>query len=165
MAIQFQRNYQLLELDNNADWKTANKNYRRLVHTWHPDRFEQRPRERIHAQQQFIELTKAFNNLRGFYRENNRLPFEKIQHAKTAPSSPPIEKRVMPSDELVLESGILNKRKPSTSFLKSDLFHRVLWALPIIAALVVGMAVFVITDRNAKMNTIEEAKRVLRSDL
>jgi len=59
VAIQFQHNYQLLELKSDSDWAMAKKNYRRLVHACHPDRFAQKPRERMHAQQQFIERHRA----------------------------------------------------------------------------------------------------------
>lgn len=78
----FAQHYKQLELHDRANWELARANYRRLVHLWHPDRFAQRPRERVHAQQQFINLTKSYNVLRNFYRKNKRLPFE------TAFSSP-----------------------------------------------------------------------------
>jgi len=161
VAIQFRRNYQLLELDPTSDWKMANENYRRLVHVCHPDRFAQRPRERIHAQQQFIELTKAFNNLRAFYRENHRLPFEQIKQAVADAPEPPVHQRVKPNDETVFETGILNKRKPSTTILKEGSLKRLFWLLPTGATILAGLVVFFIIDHNAKLNTIEEAKRVL----
>ena len=163
MAIQFEQEYQLLELEPSANWKGAQDNYRRLVHVWHPDRYAQRPRERIHAQQQFIELTKAFNNLRTFYRENQRLPFEQIKQAIADSPVPPTHQQIQPKDAAVLESSILNKRKPSTQSLKPNPFKPLLWIVPSIATIVVGVAVFVVIDRNAKLNTIEEAKRVLRN--
>ena len=162
MAIQFQHNYQLLELDPSSDWETANKNYRRLVHVWHPDRFEQRPRERVHAQQQFIELTKAFNNLRAFYRENNRMPLQPMKQAVADAPEPPPHQRIVSDDELTLQSGILNKRKPSQKTIKPSILRPLLWALPIGATVLTGLIVFVVIDRNAKMHSIEEAKRVLR---
>ncbi len=77
----FAQHYKQLELHDRADWELARANYRRLVHLWHPDRFAQRPRERAHAQQQFINLTKSYNVLRNFYRKNKRLPFETAQSA------------------------------------------------------------------------------------
>lgn len=163
MAIQFQHDYRLLELDPVADWAKANKNYRRLVHIWHPDRYAQRPRERVHAQTQFIELTKAFNNLRGFYRENSRMPFEQIKQSVADSPEPPVNQRIKPEDTAVAESSILNKRKPSTKSLTSSLIKPLLWIIPTCAVVIGGIAVFAIIDRNAKLNTIEEAKRVLRS--
>jgi len=162
VAIQFQHNYQLLELKPGSDWQTAKKNYRRLVHACHPDRFAQKPRERVHAQQKFIELTKAFNSLRTFHRENHRMPFEQIRHAVADSPEPPPSQRVTTTDETMFKTGILNKRKPSTENLKSSL-KPLLWILPTGATIIAGLVVFVIIDRNAKMKTIEEAKRVLHS--
>lgn len=163
MAIEFEQEYQLLELDPSSDWKTARTNYRRLVHVWHPDKYAQRPREKIHAQQQFIDLTKAFNNLRAFYRENNRMPFEKIKHAIADSPEPPEHLQIKPEDGAVSESSILNKRKPSNKSLKSNIYTPLLWAIPAVATVVAGIAVFIVIDRNAKLRTIEEAKRVLRT--
>lgn len=163
MAIEFQQNYALLELDPSADWAKANRNYRRLVHAWHPDRFAQRPRERVHAQQQFIELTKAFNSLRTFYRENHRMPFEQIKHAVADAPEPPPSQRVGSNDESMFESGILNKRKPSSKNLRESILKPLLWILPTGATILAGLVAFVIIDRNTKLNTIEEAKRVLNT--
>jgi len=163
VAIEFKHEYQQLELDPSADWKNAQANYRRLVHVWHPDRYAQRPREKIHAQQQFIELTKAFNNLRTFYRENNRMPFEQIKQAISDSPVPAKHQQIMPEDNAISESSILNKRKPSTKSLKPNIFRPLLWAVPTVATVAVGIAVFIVIDRNAKLNTIEEAKRVLRT--
>lgn len=162
MAIQFQHNYQLLELNPGSDWETAKKNYRRLVHACHPDRFAQKPRERMHAQQKFIELTKAFNNLRAFHRENHRMPFEQIKHAVADSPEPPPGQRVTTNDETMFKTGILNKRKPSNEHLKSNL-RSMLWLVPTGASIIIGLMVFMIIDRNTKMNTIEEAQRVLNS--
>jgi len=162
VAIQFQQNYELLELEAGDNWETANSNYRRLVHTCHPDRFTNKPRERVHAQQKFIELTKAFNNLRSFYRENNRLPFERIQHAVSDSPVPPAHQRVEPQDQDVLESGILNKRKPSPESSDRKRLKHLLWLIPAALTLIGGLFVFVLFDRQAKIQGIEEAKRVLR---
>lgn len=163
MAIEFEQEYQQLELDPSADWKNAQANYRRLVHIWHPDRYAQRPREKIHAQQQFIELTKAFNNLRTFYRENNRMPFEQIKQAISDSPIPPAHQQILPEDDAINESSILNKRKPSTKSLKPNVFKPLLWVAPAVVTVLAGIAVFIVIDRNAKLNTIEEAKRVLRT--
>jgi hypothetical protein len=79
----FRPDYASLELNDRADWELLRANYRRLVHLWHPDRYVQRPQERVHAQTQFIELTKSYNNLRTFQREHGRLPFEPINAGST----------------------------------------------------------------------------------
>lgn len=113
MAIQYQKDYELLELNSFSDWHQARDNYRRLVHVWHPDKYIDRPEESPHAQNQFIELSRAFNNLRSFYRKNHRLPFQKITQLVTDSAEPLAHQRVQPIEDLTLASGILNKRKPS----------------------------------------------------
>ena len=163
MAIQFQHDYQRLELDPASDWKTAQGNYRRLVNVWHPDRYTNRPRERVYAQQQFIELTKAFNNLRTFHRENSRLPFEQIKQSIADSPVPPEHQQIKPEDVAVEESSILNKRKPSTSSQQSSKWTPLLWAIPALATIAAGIGVFVVIDKNAKRDRIEEAKQVLRN--
>jgi len=50
----FSKHYKNLDLGNRATWDEVRTNYRRLVQQWHPDRFENRPRERANAQQNFI---------------------------------------------------------------------------------------------------------------
>lgn len=163
MAIQFQHNYQLLELDATSNWDDANRNYRRLVHIWHPDRFAQRPRERIHAQQQFIELTKAFNNLRAFYRENQHMPYEQIKQSIADAPEPPDHQRVMPNDDLMSETSMLNKRKPSAKKREQRARKPLVWVLPTGAAIAVALFGFVLIDHGTKISAFEEAKRVLQS--
>ena len=162
MAIQFQENYKLLQLDSQANWETANRNYRRLVHAWHPDKFAQRPREKEYAQQRFIELTKAFNNLRTYYRQYQRMPYQQLKHAVADSPEPPAHQKISPADKTVFESGILNKRKPSSRYGRNRSLKPLLWILPAAATICAGLFAFVIVDRNAKLITIEEAKRVLR---
>lgn len=163
MAIHFQEHYKLLELDSKANWETANRNYRRLVHAWHPDRFAQRPREKEHAQQQFIELTKAFNSLRTYYREYHRLPYQQLTQAVADSPEPAPHQKITPDDATAFESGILNKRKPSPLNRNGRNLKPLLWALPAVATIFAGLFTFAIVDRNAKLATIEEAKRVLRN--
>ena len=78
VSTTYRRDYDELGIDETADWHAARGAYRSLVNTWHPDRYARRPREREHAQQRFIRLTRSFDRLRAFYRENGRLPFEKV---------------------------------------------------------------------------------------
>lgn len=74
----YSADYAILELDDRANWAAAQANYRRLVHLWHPDKFEDRPRERDSAQRQFIALNKAYNSLRSYYKLKHRLPHEPL---------------------------------------------------------------------------------------
>ncbi|MBX2883597.1 MAG: J domain-containing protein [Granulosicoccus sp.] len=77
-SVAYKSYYELLELDDKSDWEDARSCYRRMVHLWHPDKFSNRPRERAHAQQRFIALTKSYHALRSFYRIHGHLPFERV---------------------------------------------------------------------------------------
>jgi len=163
VAIQFKRDYELLELEPTSNWELTRANYRRLVNIWHPDRFTDKPRERAHAQQQFIELTKSFNNLRSFYRENKRMPFERMTQSVSDLPEPPVSKRVNPKDHEIVQNSILNKRKPSKVSTRASPLRANWWIIPTVLTIVAGLFVFMYIDRSTRYKQIEEAKRVLRS--
>ncbi len=162
MAIEFKRDYEQLQLEFDSNWETARAHYRKLVNHWHPDRYTQRPREREHAQQKFIELNRSFNSLRSFYKLNNRLPYQRILHSQSDAAVPEQHQRIQPSEADVMASSILNKRKTSSTTWKNSNLKPMLWAVPVALVLVLATAVFIVIDSNSKLNTIEEAKRVLR---
>jgi hypothetical protein len=161
VANTFRSDYEQLGIDDGADWAVAQKSYKRLVHVWHPDRYSQRPRERVEAQQKFIELTKSFNNLRTFYRANDRLPYQRIE--LSTPQTPKQHQQVKPSEACVQESSLLQPRKPGARPV-SDLSmrRRLLWLLPGVLMLAGTLALFIVIDRKAKQRTVEQAREVLR---
>jgi len=174
----FRQDYATLLLDDDADWATARTSYRRQVNLCHPDRYAQRPRERAHAQQQFIQITRAFDSLRAFYRTNSRLPFEPIRRDQTsspgadarpaAPRPDADEARDMsdtidrPSEEALLDAGILNLRKGSPARDAGMRGRRLIW--PALGGLVVlgTLGLFVVLDRSARQATLDEGRAVLR---
>ncbi|PIE37583.1 MAG: hypothetical protein CSA54_01125 [Gammaproteobacteria bacterium] len=81
MSHDYKLDYEALDLDDHDPWAVAQLRYRRLVQEWHPDRYTNRPREKVHAQNQFIRITRAFDNLRAFYRQNGRMPYETLTQA------------------------------------------------------------------------------------
>jgi len=162
VANTFRRDYEQLEIDDVADWATARGSYQRLVNIWHPDRYAQRPRERIHAQQRFIELTKSFNNLRTFYRAHNRLPYQRIQTQQS--SQPKPAQTVRSARATVEESSLLRPRKESAiddETLSNR--RRLLWVLPGILMMLCTLGLLVVMDHNEKVRNIENAKEVLRN--
>ncbi len=162
MADDFQQDYKQLELEQQASFKTAHMSYRRLVNHWHPDRYAQRPRERQHAQQKFIELTKSFNNLRNFHRQNDRLPFEHIEYAPV--STADTESPTRSSAEEELQSGLFRQKhnRSSASIAHLPLRRGLLWVVPGALLLFATLGFFVVIDRAAKRDSIEQAKQVLR---
>ena len=76
-SLSYQNCYDILSLANDADWEDANLSYRRLVQRWHPDRYA--GREQAEAEQHFIQITKAYNKLKGYHQKNKSLPFASVK--------------------------------------------------------------------------------------
>ena len=175
MTHDFRQDYEALELDHGADWATARTAYRRQVNLWHPDRYTQQPRERVHAQQRFIQLTRSFDSLRNFYRANRRLPFEPIRAerrvAAAADDGPSPDgsdadagrpgRAARPSEKEVLEAGILNLRAPTGRPRRSGL-GKLLWPAAAVALVLVTLAAFLVLDRSARQATLAEGREVLK---
>ena len=179
----FRPDYAILELKDRADWQTVRTNYRRLVHLWHPDRYAQRPRERAHAQQNFIVLTKSYTRLRSFYRRYGRMPFEptgnrstnKIMDIRTsnktrqtAPEhnyssiAPDVN---TPDNEPAIEQGVLSRdrsgrgRAPAVEPRSKT---RIIWALASCAIIFATLSVFFLLDRKANQAVIERGREAVR---
>ncbi len=162
MANDFLHDYESLQLAKDASWIDAQTSYRKLVNHWHPDRYAQRPRELDHAQKQFIELTKSFNNLRNYHRTNARLPFELNRVSKANPSVPNEQQRVESVNGLEPDLKILNngkKKNDSRLFLKLKPF---VWT-GIAGVLIIGsLALMFVMDKHARQRNIEQAREVLK---
>lgn len=72
MSVDYQSCYERLEIDSPVNWTDLNSHYRKLVHTWHPDRYTGSNPDI--AEKKFIELTKAFSALRKYYNAHHKLP-------------------------------------------------------------------------------------------
>lgn len=163
----FALSYKQLELDDRADWAIARANYRRLVHLWHPDKFTGKPREREHAQQQFINLTKSYNELRDFYKENKRMPFQSMSSARGVyEPSPDVQNQSeeVVADSQTLDSSVLS-RDPATrgnSRRKPGKAAKIAWVLA--GMLIMGATVFgfLIMDRNANRAVAEKGREVVK---
>jgi len=157
LANNFKEDYQLLLLDDRADWNTARDSYRRMIKTWHPDRYAQRPRERAHAQERFIELTGAYNRLRTFQRQNKRMPFQPL------PGSVRHDTKIHAANTLTgtLHSGLRSEHKQS--LFSPSLTNKLRWAIPACLLILSTFGLFLWLDRNDKLRNIQEAKDVLRN--
>lgn len=175
----FRPDYQRLNLDDRASWDQARASYRRLVHLWHPDKYAQRPRERKHAQQQFIELTKSYDQLKAFQRENGRMPFEPVrprparqhrpepappsprEHSEQAPPRPARQTgQSKPSPDL--DGGILGRDADATEYHPPKSSRKGIWTLAGIAVLIATITVFVVLDYRANQKVLEQGKEALR---
>lgn len=83
MAANYKSNYKLLGLSHTARWPDAKSRYRKLVQTWHPDKFDHSSAEYAQVQHKFLEITKAYDQLKSYYKKHQLLPFEKIKSEET----------------------------------------------------------------------------------
>lgn len=176
MAHQFRDDYVLLGLEETADWASAQVQYRRQVNRWHPDRFIQKPRERLHAEQRFIQLTKAFERIRSFYRINSRLPFEFVDKDFSAGAEAPAAaegdaqarsrhrvrdiERPQFRRKFFFDSAGDNLTSSVDTPNALSLRHILLWLLA--GGMMAATAMFfVVLDRNSQRSSLEEARRHL----
>jgi len=162
VANDFLKDYESLQLAKDANWNEAQTSYRKLVHQWHPDRYAQRPRELAHAQKQFIELTKSFNNLRNFHRTHQRLPFERVGKPKPDSAVPDKQHRVESTDGLEPDLSILNNSKKT---FKSGIASRLkpfIWTGLAAMLIISSLALMYVLDTRAKKRNMEQAREVLK---
>lgn len=174
MSITHRRDYEELGLDEGADYAAARAAYRRLVNVWHPDRYANRPRERDHAQQRFIGLTRSFDRLRAFHREHRRLPFEtvvprapetlrgdraeRLDTERRRRSEPAVAVDVeLSGDELLGTGG--RARAPSRGPRRPALAW--LGAGAAIAAVALAVVALVVLDRHERQETWRDGRDVL----
>ena len=90
-ALSYQQCYEILGLQNHADLAEAESSYRKLVHQWHPDRYQgEDPSE---ATRRYVEITKAFKKLRDFHKDNKTLPFSSVDDVATNETSSAAEEQ------------------------------------------------------------------------
>ena len=72
----YQQSYEVLGLKEPTDWNTVRSTYQRLALYHHPDRQnnDSKVGPDAGANEQFIEITKAYHSLRDYYRRHNKLP-------------------------------------------------------------------------------------------
>jgi len=168
--IDFSGHYARLELSDQASWANARNKYRQLVNRWHPDRFEQKPRERAHAQQQFIEMAKSYNALRSFYRTNHRMPFQSLEAAAAAETS----SQGKPTDygdadiwrdsDVIPEAGIFAGGSASSERKKREKNHRSkhrMWLAVAASLLVATVLFFLIVDQITTQAVMERGREVV----
>ena len=170
----YRRDYEELGLDEAADWPTARGTYRRLVNTWHPDRYAQRPREREHARQRFIRLTRSFDRLRGFYRENGRLPLQRIvprapeslrvdrvaraRHERRRRAAPAVAVETeLHGDELLGRAAASRAEDPAGGRRRAHL----LWASAGACVLAATVGLFLVIDHSERRAAYESGRDVL----
>jgi len=166
----FMADYALLKLDTDADWKLARNQYRKLVHIWHPDKYADRPRERDHAQKQFIELTKSFNQLKDFHKLHGRLPYENASPEAPRPdaqinvSGSAIGKKSrVNTNNLDLDPLSRDENKTDDRVKKRSPLKKILWLCTASVVIFTTIGFFLVIDQKANQRNLEHAKQVLRN--
>jgi len=149
---------------------SARAKYRKLVHIWHPDKHADRPRERDHAQKQFIALTTAFNNLKDFHKLHNRLPFEGKQPEAPRPDavlgsnvSAMGKKSRVDTNNLNLDTLSRDTSKTDDRVKKKSPLKKILWVATASVVICTTVAFFLLIDQKAGQRNMEHAKRVLKN--
>jgi hypothetical protein len=83
MTKQYIKYYRILGVEPGVTWAQLRKAYKGLVNTWHPDRFQQDPRQKNLAEERTKEITQSFQELAEYYKEFGVLP-----HASNAMDTP-----------------------------------------------------------------------------
>lgn len=68
------RSYAALGLKPGSDWQEIRDAYRALIKKWHPDRFQQDSNNRKIAEEESMEITRAYKILADYYREHGATP-------------------------------------------------------------------------------------------
>lgn len=74
MTKEYIKYYRTLGIEPGASWAQLRKAYKGLVNAWHPDRFQQNPRQKRLAEEKTKEITRSYQELAEYYKEFGVLP-------------------------------------------------------------------------------------------
>jgi hypothetical protein len=74
MTKQYAEYYRILGVEPGVSWAQLRKAYKGLVNIWHPDRFQQDPRQKNLAEERTKEITQSYKELARYYKEFGALP-------------------------------------------------------------------------------------------
>ena len=83
MTERYTHNYRILGIRPGASWQELRQAYKSLVNIWHPDRFQQNPRQKNLAEEKTKEITQSYQELAEYYKQFGALP-----HATRAMETP-----------------------------------------------------------------------------
>ncbi len=66
--------YRAREVEPGGSWTQLRSSYRRLVRTWHPDRYCQEPEKKVLAEEKIKEINQAYHILSGYRERHGSLP-------------------------------------------------------------------------------------------
>jgi len=74
MKKEYIKYYRILGVEPGVSWVQLRKAYKGLVNTWHPDRFQQDPRQKHLAEKRTMEIIQSYQELAEYYKEFGVLP-------------------------------------------------------------------------------------------
>lgn len=74
MTKQYIKDYRVLGVQPGVSWTQLRKAYKGLVNAWHPDRFQQNPRQKSLAEEKTKEITQSYQELAEYYKKFGVLP-------------------------------------------------------------------------------------------
>ncbi len=66
--------YKVLNVSTDIEWSELRKQYKKLAHKWHPDRYKEGSNEKQIANDKIKQLTVAYQQLENFYKKHGELP-------------------------------------------------------------------------------------------
>ncbi|HED32864.1 MAG TPA: J domain-containing protein [Gammaproteobacteria bacterium] len=66
--------YKILGINPDCSWKELRTSYKKLIHTWHPDKYDDTSERKTLADEKIKSINIAYNHLQQYYRSNNALP-------------------------------------------------------------------------------------------
>jgi curved DNA-binding protein CbpA len=109
---QIEKSFRVLGLPVNSSFEEVKEAYKDLVNVWHPDRFENRPRLKIKAEEKLKEINEAYERLSRFFKNADR--FEHAVEDEYSGPSDRDKQTIDPegstvSDESVSSLGLLEQ--------------------------------------------------------
>lgn len=84
MTEDYLKNYRILGIQPGATWKQLRQAYKKLVNTWHPDRFQQDTRQKKLAEEKTKEITQSYKKLAEYYKKFGDLPLPQTEELSVA---------------------------------------------------------------------------------
>jgi len=96
--------YKILGIDPSCTWKELRKSHKKLIHKWHPDRYEDTSEKKAIADEKIKSINIAYNHIQQYYRSNNALP-------SVTEDEPPYVKATSPKQQAVTKTATETRPK------------------------------------------------------
>lgn len=134
----YTRSYSALGLKPGSSWDEVRDAYRTLIKKWHPDRFQQDSKDQKIAEEESMEITRAYKILADYYRKHGSTPTDPAPMPASAARKPetaqPPEHIYRPAPTVDVPESAAHT-EPAASIPIAASRGKVLFVLPAIAML------------------------------